>query len=259
MKIVTITDLIEKLDNNIKDITGINDIQFAYGKISSSLRFKSDKQKFENFILSLIKVVSRLSKDKKVYFSAFTVDTESFIIGISDQYGNPSEYVANVLEQVFGNEKDPKDFGLPKLTTYLGRILLKYLGGKFYKSSSDTYRNETGFIFPIMISDISENKIYDSVNEVISSVTSSENNYGQNIDSSVESDIEQEDYSKENLELNDKDLDEAYTRDDIEELTSESSDDIFKPVQPISQELLSKMVEEKQVEDDSTQQEIQDI
>ena len=34
---VTITDLIEKLDNNIKDITGINDIQFAYGKISSSL------------------------------------------------------------------------------------------------------------------------------------------------------------------------------------------------------------------------------
>ena len=51
-----------------------------------------------------------------------------------------------------------------------------------------------------------------------------------NIDSSVESDIEQEDYSKENLELNDKDLDEAYTRDDIEELTSESSDDIFKPV-----------------------------
>ena len=256
---VTITDLIEKLDNNIKDITGINDIQFAYGKISSSLRFKSDKQKFENFILSLIKVVSRLSKDKKVYFSAFTVDTESFIIGISDQYGNPSEYVANVLEQVFGNEKDPKDFGLPKLTTYLGRILLKYLGGKFYKSSSDTYRNETGFIFPIIISDISENKIYDSVNEVISSVTSQEKFNEYEINTSVESDIEQEDYSKENLELNDKDLDEAYTRDDIEELASDSSDDIFKPVQPISQELLSKMVEEKQVEDDSTQQEIQEF
>lgn len=254
---VTITDLIEKLDNNIKDITGINDIQFAYGKISSSLKFKSDSQKFENFILSLIKVVSRLSKDKKVYFSAFTIDTESFIIGISDQYGNPSEYVTNVLEQVFGNDKDPKDFGLPKLTTYLGRILLKYLGGKFYKSSSDTYRNETGFIFPIMFSDISENKIYDSVSEVISSVTSSENNYVQNIDSSVESDIAQENYPKENLELNDKDLDEAYTRDDIEELTSDSSDDIFKPVQPISQELLSKIIEEKPVEDESIQQEMQ--
>jgi len=254
---VTITDLIEKLDNNIKDITGINDIQFAYGKISSSLRFKSDQQKFENFILSIIKVVSKLSKDKKVYFSAFTVDTESFIIGISDQYGNPSEYVTNVLEQVFGNDKDPKDFGLPKLTTYLGRILLKYLGGKFYKSSSNTYRNETGFIFPIMFSDLSKNIIYDSVNEVIYSAPSSENNYGQNIDSPVESDIKQEDYSKENLELNDKDLDDAYTRDDIEELTSDFSDDIFKPVQPIAQELLSKIADEKPVEDESIQQEIQ--
>ena len=253
---VTITDLIEKLDNNIKDITGINDIQFAYGKISSSLKFKSDTQKFENFILLLIKVVSRLSKDKKVYFSAFTVDTESFIIGISDQYGNPSEYVANILEQVFGNDKDPKDFGLPKLTTYLGRILLKYLGGKFYKSSTDTYRNETGFIFPIVFSDISENNIYDSVNEVMSSMTSQENFNEYDINASVKVDVEQEDYSKVALEVNDKDLDEGYTEDDIEELTSDPSDDIFKPVQPISQVLLSKIVEEKSVEDESIQQEI---
>ena len=121
LETITITDVIEKLDDNIKDITGINDIQFAYGKISSSLKFKSDKQKFENFILSLIKVVSRLSKDKKVYFSAYPIDTDSFLFGISDQYGNPSEYVANILEQVFVNKRDPKDFGLPKLTTYLGK------------------------------------------------------------------------------------------------------------------------------------------
>jgi PAS domain S-box-containing protein len=254
---VTITDLIENLDNNIKDITGINDIQFAYGKISSSLKFKSDKQKFENFILSLIKVVSRLSKDKKVYFSAFTVDTESFIIGISDQYGNPSEYVTNVLEQVMGNDKDPKDFGLPKLTTYLGRILLKYLGGKFYRSSSDTYRNETGFIFPIVFSDSSENKIYDSVNEVISSAPSQEYFNQQDINTSVEADLEQDDYFGETVGVNDKDLDEGYTKDDIEELTSESSDDIFKPVQPMAQELLSKIADEKPIEDESIQQEIQ--
>ncbi len=131
---INITDIIEKLDNNIKDISGINDIQFAYGKISSSLRFKSDKNKFESFILSLIKVVSRLSKDKKIYFSAFPIDSDSFAIGISDQYGHPSEYVVNVLNQVFVNERDPKDFGLPKLTTYLSKTLLSFLGGKFYKS-----------------------------------------------------------------------------------------------------------------------------
>ena len=187
---VTITDIIEKLDENIKDITGINDIQFAYGKISSSLKFKSDKHKFENFILSLIKVVSRLSKDKKVYFSAFSSDNETFLIGISDQYGNPSEYVSNILEQIFVNDKDPKDFGLPKLTTYLAKILLKSLDGKFYKSSSDTYRNSTGFIFPITLSAISENKIYESIQDVITSAPPTEDFNEQNISSSVESEIE---------------------------------------------------------------------
>jgi len=240
---ITITDIIEKLDDNIKDITGINDIQFGYGKISSSLKFKSDKQKFENFILSLIKVVSRLSKDKKIYFSAFSIDTESFLIGISDQYGNPSEYIANVLEQVFGNEKDPKDFGLPKLTTYLARILLNFLGGKFYLSSSVTYRNETGFIFPISIFSDSENQKYDSVKEIISSMPSSENINGDLI-SSADTNIKE-------------DLNEDLAKDVTEELTSDLSDDIFKPVQPISQGLLAKINDEKHIEDDSIQQEIE--
>ena len=149
---ISITEVIEKLDNNIKDITGINDIQFAYGKISSSLKFKTDRQKFESFILSLIKVVSRLSKEKKIYFSAFPIDTETFLLGISDQYGNPSEYVSNILEQVFINDRDPKDFGLPKLTSYLSRTLLSFLSGKFYRSSTTSLRPETGFLFPFNLS-----------------------------------------------------------------------------------------------------------
>jgi PAS domain S-box-containing protein len=240
---VTITDIIQKLDDNIKNITGINDIQFGYGKISSSLKFKSDKQKFENFILSLIKVVSRLSKDKKIYFSSFSIDAESFLIGISDQYGNPSDYVVNVLEQVFGNEKDPKDFGLPKLTTYLSRILLKILGGKFYRSSSVTYRNETGFIFPISISSDLENQKYNSIQEIISSMPLSEN-IDNDLNSPADTSIK-------------KDLIENVAIELAEESTPDLSDDIFKPVPPISQELLSKIADERYIEDDSIQHEIQ--
>ena len=258
LETITITDVIEKLDDNIKDITGINDIQFAYGKISSSLKFKSDKQKFENFVLSLIKVVSRLSKDKKVYFSAFSVDTESFIIGISDQYGNPSEYVANVLEQIFRNDKDPKDFGLPKLTTYLTSILLKFLGGKFYKSSTDTYRNETGFIFPIVFSGGSENKMYEAAQEVISSTPSLEKFSTHNVNSSIESHIEQlDDFKKQVDVLTVKNLDDNLSKSDTAALTSETTeDDIFKPVQSISQELLSKIENEKLIIDGSEQQDV---
>ena len=247
---ITITDVIEKLDYNIKDITGINDITFAYGKISSSLKFKSDKQKFENFILSLIKVVSRLSKDKKVYFSAFTVESESFLIGISDQYGNPSEYVAKVFEQVFDNEKDPKDYGLPKLTTYLARILLKYLGGKFYKSSADTVRKETGFIFPLILTSDSEKQNYDSIQEIISTIPLSE----KNIDVSEDLiDTISEDYYP------DENTFESSVESESEKTTVEDSDDIFKPVSSIAKELLSKIEDEQQPYEDSTKNEFQII
>ena len=162
---VTITEIIEKLDSNIKDISGINDIIFSYGKISSSLKFKSDPQKFESFILSLIKVVSRISKDKKIYFSAFSLDAELFFLGISDQYGNPSEYVSNVLEQVYINNRDPKDFGLPKLTTYLSKTLLSLLDGKFYRSSAISVRPETGFIFPIFFKQKSDFQYFETISE----------------------------------------------------------------------------------------------
>lgn len=235
---VTITDIIEKLDENINDITGINDIQFAYGKISSSLKFKSDKHKLENFILSLIKVVSRLSKDKKIYFSAFSVESDLFLIGISDQYGNPSEYVTNVLEEVFVNNKDPKDFGLPKLTTYLARILLKFLGGKFYKSSSETFRKETGFIFPIVLLPVTDNERYNSLQEVISSIPNSSDFSEEDIQ--VDKFVESPDIPESNIEESISTVDEAKTDD---------SDDIFKPVQPISHDLLSKIDMDKSTEE----------
>jgi PAS domain S-box-containing protein len=257
---VTITDVIEKLDENIKDITGINDIQFAYGKISSSLKFKSDKQKFENFILSLIKVVSRLSKDKKVYFSAFAVESYSFIVGVSDQYGNPSEYVANVLEQVFGNDRDPKDFGLPKLTTYLARILLKLLGGKFYKSDSGTFRNETGFIFPMELSADSEKQNFYSAQEIISSIPTSEKISIEDFNKLVQDETQVEDDSKYLTKTNDevnvvhKEISEAQKESAEGKFTPDDTDDIFKPVSPISQELLSKIGEKEKVEDDAFEQ-----
>ncbi len=260
---ITITDVIEKLDSNIKDITGINDISFAYGKISSSLKFKSDKQKFENFILSLIKVVSRLSKDKKVYFSAFTVESESFLIGVSDQYGNPSEYVAKVLEQVFGNDKDPKDYGLPKLTTYLARILLEYLGGKFYKSADDTVRKETGFIFPMELTSDSEKQNYDSIQEIISSIPSSEKIIPEDVTESIDNNIENINQSENLVDtINENEFTDENTSKPAEEFVSEKtlveeSDDIFKPVSPIANELLSKIGDEQQSEVDTIQQESQ--
>jgi len=218
---ISITEIIEKLDENIQSISGINDIQFLYGKISSSLKFKSDLHKFESFVLTVIKVVSRLSKDKKVYFSAFPLDNDTFLIGLSDQYGNPSEYVANVLEQVYENYRDPKDFGLPKLTTYLSRVLLDYLGGRFYRSSAQTLRPETGFIFSLTLSPKNRFEIIRTQPDIKAekSVAAEEEKTSKEVDLTAEPEI------------------------------PETDEDIFKPVQPVSQEIMSKLSESIPEED----------
>lgn len=216
---INITEIIEKLDENIQSISGINDVQFLYGKISSSLKFNSDRHKFENFILTVIKVVSRLSKDKKVYFSSFPVDNDSFLIGLSDQYGNPSEYVANVLEQVYENNRDPKDFGLPKLTTYLSRVLLNYLGGRFYRSSAQTLRPETGFIF---------NQKFSAKNASLNYQIHPQIKSEENLAAEKEKELDEIDKPEESLSA-------------AETNVSETEEDIFKPVPPVAQEILNKL------------------
>jgi PAS domain S-box-containing protein len=240
---ITITEIIEKLDTNIKDISGINDILFSYGKISSSLKFKSDNQKFESFILSLIKVVSRISKDKKIYFSAFPVDSETFLLGISDQYGNPSEYVSNVLEQVYVNDKAPKDYGLPKLTTYLSKTLLSLLDGKFYRSSAISVRPETGFLFPLTLNAKSNVNIFESSSkpEVIKETFVSEN-----IETSIE-ESEVKDVTNEPIPAIENDLPEKNT---FISDAQEPTDDFSEPQIPQIDENPAEVDDKIQTEED---------
>lgn len=150
---VSITDLIDKIDKQIKDLVGVNDIQFGYGKISSSLSFETDKDKFERMISGLIKVIARVNREKKIYFSAFSLDNESFMISLSDQYGSISSYLSNTLEKLFVENRDPKDLGAPKLTTHLTKFFIDLLEGKFGKQVNFAGRTECGFIFPIKLSE----------------------------------------------------------------------------------------------------------
>ncbi|AFH49729.1 PAS/PAC domain protein [Ignavibacterium album JCM 16511] len=150
---VSITEIIDKIDRQVKDLVGLSDIEFGYGKISSSLSFETDKDKFERMISGLIKVIARITREKKIYFSAFSLDNESFIISLSDQYGSISSYLSNTLEKLFAEDRDPKDLGAPKLTTHLTKFFVDLLGGKFTKQVNFAGRTECGFIFPIRLSE----------------------------------------------------------------------------------------------------------
>ncbi|MCJ7555077.1 MAG: PAS domain S-box protein, partial [Ignavibacteriaceae bacterium] len=145
---IPITELIEKIDKKINELLNSPDTHFSYGKISSSLTFNTDAHKFETFVSSLIKVVGRMIKEKKLYFSAFPYDDEKFIILISDNYSNCSEYLTARLKLIYTGNNDIKDIGTPKLSTYLSRILLPILGGYFIEDE----KFGGGFIFPLNVS-----------------------------------------------------------------------------------------------------------
>jgi CheY-like chemotaxis protein len=150
--VVTIVDIVEPLDKNIKDITGVKDVEFAYGKISSSLKFSTDKKKFESLLNNLIRLVSKITLDKKIYFSAYPVDDDSFNISVSDGFARSSGPLLDALKQLFIEKKDPKELSLSKMNFQIINSLLKILSGRFVTINENTDKHDFAFKFPIELS-----------------------------------------------------------------------------------------------------------
>lgn len=146
---ITITKVVEELDKYIYEIIGSRDVEFAYGKISSSLQFSTDKTKFDCLLNNLIRLVSTLCQDNKIYFSSYPVDDDNFIIMLTDGYASASDYLANTLRKLFIDKREAKEIGVSKLGAQITRSLLDLLKGKFISSIDDSGKYECGFVFPI--------------------------------------------------------------------------------------------------------------
>jgi PAS domain S-box-containing protein len=149
---VTIVDIVEPLDKNIKDITGIKDIEFAYGKISSSLKFSTDRKKIESLLNNLIRLVSKITSQKKIYFSAYPVDDDSFNISVSDGFARSSSLLLETLKKLFIEKKDPKESGQSKLNFQIINALLETLEGQFVTINEHTDKHDFAFKFPLELS-----------------------------------------------------------------------------------------------------------
>jgi PAS domain S-box-containing protein len=160
---VAVIELIDKIDKKIPDLINTPETQFSYGKISSSLNFITDPYKFELLISSIIKVVGRLIKEKKIYLSAFPYNDEQFIILICDNYNICTEYLLSKLNLIFTGNNELRDIGAPKLTTHLAKTLLSKLGGKFILD--DNFGG--GFVFPNDVTKISDYSKFESADEKI--------------------------------------------------------------------------------------------
>ncbi len=146
---INITDVVDEIHSNFHNIIGSNVVDFAYGKISSSLTFNSDKSNFMKLISLLVKTATKLIGGSKLYLSASQFDENSFIITFKDNYSSMSSHIADALNNLFktANSSERKKYGISKMSLELAKSLLIILDGKFYFNFDD--KKDSGFIFPL--------------------------------------------------------------------------------------------------------------
>jgi PAS domain S-box-containing protein len=148
---VPVTEIIETLDKNIAELTGIKDLKSAYGKISSSLKFVTDTQKFIGLVANLFRLISGISSKKKLYFSAYPEGKESFNISISDAFGRSSSQLTETLKLLFIDKKDPRVFGISNISFEIINSLLEMLKGEAFELHSGSDKHDIIFRFPIKL------------------------------------------------------------------------------------------------------------
>jgi PAS domain S-box-containing protein len=175
---VGITEVVEPLDRNIRDVTGLSDVEFAYGKISSSLKFETDRKRFEGMVNNLMRMVSKITDQKKIYFSAYPTEEGRFNINISDNFARSSSTLFDSLSKLFIERKEPKEVGVSKLNFQMINSLLNILGGKFVVFGDSNGQQDCAFSFPMKLTSeiepeiIEEKSVVETIEEepVIESV-----------------------------------------------------------------------------------------
>lgn len=243
---VSITQMIDIIDKKIPELINLPDTQFSYGKISSSLTFITDFQKFETLISSIIKIVGRIIKEKKIYLSAFPYNDDHFVVLICDNYNNCSDYLLSKLQFIFTGDNDLRELGVPKLTTHLSKMLLPVLRGSF--TLDENFGG--GFLFPLDASKSSSINIFKSADEKIEEFLDKEevhhNIKPTEISSEEELSIEEEvsDDVHESKTLKDLEIEEAADDSVVEEAILEPE---IEKVEDIVEPHTSENVDESEI------------
>lgn len=194
---IPVTEVIENYEKTLNEITGIRDVEFAYGKISSSLRFGIDKKKLLNLLNILFRLIGRISSQKKFYFSAYASDNNTFNISISDGFGKSTPQLIDTLKSIFLEKQDPKTFNLSKLTTQIVITLLEKLGGKLVIVNDNTDKRDIALNFPINLTAQVEAPISKEPVKFVHSANENKNKNKRKIDAETEVNIKNQLHAEE--------------------------------------------------------------
>ncbi|MEO8398692.1 MAG: PAS domain S-box protein, partial [Ignavibacteriaceae bacterium] len=179
---IKIPDVVEEINNNFNFIVGTDQIEFGYGRISSSLTFSSDKENFMKLLKNLIQIASTFIKNKKIYLSAYQYDENNFVITLKDNYTNASQFLVESFNKLFINSDHyAKQAGISKISVNLSKSLLKLLKGEYLPAED---KQDISFIFPKNISDEATNENF--ANDKVEEDLSKKNKIGHNLNQSTD-------------------------------------------------------------------------
>ncbi len=172
---IKITEMVSLLEKDLLEVKDVRSIELAYGRISSSLKFESDSKRFRTLLFLLVDLVSHISTKKKIYFSAYSQDKDTFLTTFRDSANQSSNHLVNELNKIFLHEEESisSKLGYSRIVLELVKMLLVTLGGKYKVLSDEKSAADYCIIFPLkfsqhQIEELTDNKVIGKQTEDLS-------------------------------------------------------------------------------------------
>jgi len=155
---VKFVDVIDTIENDVSKISKYKNVSFAYGKISSSLKFITDKQKMITIISFLVEFAMKATKNPKVYLSAYQNDAGHCIVSVKDERTGISPELVTALDEIFNGDEEQvrQKYGISRFMLRHARKLSDLLTEKKEVINKFNIAVEYGYTFPIRFVDREE-------------------------------------------------------------------------------------------------------
>lgn len=148
---LTFVEILDDIEDNVKKFAKFNNVDFSYGKISSSLKFETDRAKLISLLTMWIKFAIQATDRKKIFLSAYSAGNDFAFISVNDERSAMSKELFENLQFIFTEDESlvKQKHGISRFTVRLARKLIDVLGGNkevVYKGGKAV---EFGFKFPM--------------------------------------------------------------------------------------------------------------
>lgn len=153
---VVFVELIDDLQNNLRELTESKNKSFSYGKISSSLSIQTDKHKLLTLLNLFFTFAINTTKEEKIYLSAYAFNNEEGIISIKDNNAGITPVLIKKMKEILVADEEVvrRNYGISRFTLRLLRKLLYLLSGKVEEITKAGKTVELGIRFPLIFKEV---------------------------------------------------------------------------------------------------------